>query len=74
MNKSEQGDIFLSSSLSLVNNNNDLKHICSYAMPANPYRAARDNGSLALLFYILVAGHTKQSLPTLHSNTHAKIY
>lgn len=69
MNKSEQGDIFLSSSLSLVNNNNDLKHICSYAMPANPYRATRDNGSLALLFYILVAGHTKQSLPILHSHT-----
>lgn len=55
--------------LSLVNNNNDLKHICSYAMPANPYRATRDNGSLALLFYILVAGHTKQSLPILHSHT-----
>lgn len=59
MNKSEQADIFLSSSLSLVNNNNDLKHICSYAVPDNPYRAAQDNSSLALLFYILVAGHTK---------------
>ncbi len=78
MNKSEQGDIFLSSSLSLVNNNNDLKHICSYALPANPYRAAQDNRSLALLFHILVAGNTKQSLSIspchkTHTHTHRSI-
>lgn len=59
MNKSEQGDIFLSSRLSLVNYNNDLKHICLYAVPANPYGAVQHNGSLALLFYMLAAGHTK---------------
>ena len=64
MNKSYWGDIFSSCSLSLVNNNNDLKHICSYAQPANPYRAAQDNRSLGFLFHILVAGHTKQSLHT----------
>lgn len=61
MNKSEWGDIFLSCSLSLVNNNNDLKHICSYAVPANPYRAAQDNNSKAFLFHILKSGNTKQN-------------